>query len=271
MKYEGNIRKMSGKLKDGKVEYFLPLKDILEDGEFIPMNQFVGKEIRLEYEGYINSVISGEKMTKAFGEGLTYNEFMNSPQAAPSIMRPELSRIHEGIALRDYQWEVEHHLKPHVVYVAFTTNYKVGVTRMTQVPTRWIDQGAIEAVIIAEVPYRQLAGLIEVSLKDHFSDKTAWQKLITGKIEGNGDIREKVQEVIKMIPQEYQMYTMKDSAPWKIEYPILEYPIKASSLKLDKEKVIEGKLMGIRGQYLLFENGAINIRSHSGFRVKLSI
>jgi hypothetical protein len=31
-------------------------------------------------------------------------------------------------------------------------------SRETQIPTRWIDQGANQALILAETPYRQLAG-----------------------------------------------------------------------------------------------------------------
>jgi hypothetical protein len=130
-------------------------------------------------------------MNKSFGEGLTYKEFMESPIASPSIMRPELSEIHNGIALRDYEWEVKHHLQPHFVYIALTSNFKVGVTRTSNTPYRWIDQGAIQAIILAEVPYRQLAGLIEVSLKNHISDKTAWQKMLKGLPETDIDILQK--------------------------------------------------------------------------------
>jgi hypothetical protein len=269
MKYEGNIRKMSGELVGGKVHYHLPLKDILAPNEWVDMNALVGKNIRLEYEGYINSVISGKKINKAFGEGLTYDEFMNSPQAAPSIMRPELSRIHEGIALRDYQFEVEHHLKPHAVYISFTSNFKVGVTRFTQIPTRWIDQGATEALVIAIVPYRQLAGLIEISLKEHFSDKTAWQKLISRDNTPEISIIEMRKEVLKWIPEEHKVYSLSDKNPVSIEYPINQYPSQTKSLKLDKDKVIEGELLGIKGQYLFFDFGAINMRSHAGYRISM--
>ena len=126
MQITGNLRKMDTELVDNVPQYMLGLRDVLDPLEPIDMNALIGENIKLEYQGYYNSVLSGEKMNKPFGEGLTYKEFMESPQASPSIMRPELSQIHEGVALRDYAWEVKHHLQPHVVYISLTSNYKVG-------------------------------------------------------------------------------------------------------------------------------------------------
>ena len=109
---------------------------------------------------------------------MSYDAFKSSPLAVESIIRPELSRIHEGVALRDYDWEMAHHMQPHIVYLSKTAGIKVGVTRETQIPYRWIDQGAVEALILAKTPYRQAAGLIEVALKKHISDKTNWRKML---------------------------------------------------------------------------------------------
>jgi hypothetical protein len=187
-------------------------------------------------------------------------------------MRPELSRIHEGIAIRDYEWEVRHHLKPHTVYISLTSDYKVGVTRDTNIPYRWIDQGAIQAVRLAEVPYRQLAGLIEVSLKAHISDKTAWQKMLKGIVDNPKTILEVKNEMADLVPDELKAYLIDNEEITEIEYPVFAYPEKVKSLKLDKEKVIEKKLAGIKGQYLIFDDGSVlNVRSHSGYRVKLEV
>jgi hypothetical protein len=236
------------------------------------MNDLIGKDIRLEFEGQINSIISGEKIKKTFGEGLTYKEFMESPQASPSIMRPELSRIHEGVAIRDYAWEVRHHLQPHTVYISLTSNFKVGVTRDTNIPYRWIDQGATHAVKLAEVPYRQLAGLIEVSLKEHISDKTAWQKMLKGVVESDKDILEVRNEMSALVPEDLQMYLVDHEDVTEIAYPVEQFPEKVKSLKFDKEPVIEKKLMGIKGQYLIFNDGTVlNVRSHSGYRIKIEV
>ena len=270
MQIVGNIRMMDKELVDCQPQYKLPLFDILKPIDQIDVNSLIGRTIRIEYEGYLNSILSGEKMNKAFGEGLTYKEFMESPIASPSIMKPELSEIHNGIALRDYEWEVKHHLKPHYVYIALTSNFKVGVTRTNNTPYRWIDQGATEAIILAEVPYRQLAGLIEVSLKDHISDKTAWQRMLKGVVEMDRSIIETRDEMAILVPKEFQSFLSKSTEVQQIKYPVTQYPEKDKSLKLERDKVIEQKLVGIKGQYLIFEDGVLNVRSHSGSRVRFS-
>jgi hypothetical protein len=271
MQITGNIRMMDTELINSVPQYKLPIYDVIDPKEELDINALLGQSIRIEFEGYFNSIISGEKMTKCFGDGLTYKEFMESPMASPSIMRPELSQIHNGIALRDYEWEVRHHLQPHVVYISLTSNYKVGVTRDTNMPYRWIDQGATQAIILAEVPYRQLAGLIEVSLKEHISDKTAWQKMLKGVVEETKAINEVRDEMAALVPAEYAQYLVSAKDYTEINYPVLAFPEKVKSLKLEKEKVIEDKLVGIKGQYLIFENGVTNVRSQTGARVTISI
>lgn len=265
----GNLAKMNTNLLLREAQYHLPMKDILDPLEPLNMNGLIGKELRLEYCGYINSVLSGEQMTKAYGEGLTYREFCESPLASPSIFRPELSQIHDGIALRDYDWEMRNHLTPHVVYISFTGNYKVGVTKEDNLPYRWIDQGATQAILLAKTPYRQLAGLIEVSLKDHISDRTSWQRMLKGLV-ADRDILEVRNELIAHIPPELYQYISHNEHITEIDYPVGKYPTKVKSRNLGKEKVIEGRLVGIKGQYLMFDdNSVMNVRSHAGFRVTL--
>lgn len=271
MKYQGNIRKMRVSLPQGEqgseVEYRLPLYDVLEPGCEVAMNELIGSTIRIEFQNQINCVVSGKQIKKTFGDGMGYDAFMNSPMAVPSIIRPELSRIHEGIALRDEEWEREHHLKPHVVYLSKTSHVKVGVTRDTQIPTRWIDQGATEAILLAEVPYRQLAGLIEVELKEHLSDRTNWRNMLKN-VACDDDLLEAKDEALELLPEEYHEFVSDKDEVTRITYPVIAYPEKVVSLKLDKMPVIEKKLMGIKGQYLIFGEGAVmNMRSHAGYRV----
>ena len=144
------------------------------------MNHYIGSMLKITFQGQINCVITGKKI-KTYGEGTVFDAWKNSPLAVESIIRPELSRIHEGIALRD-EMETEHHLQPHYVYLTKTAGIKAGVTRATNIPFRWIDQGAVEGLVIAETPYRQAAGLIEVALKQHISDRTNWRKMLTNDI-----------------------------------------------------------------------------------------
>ncbi len=271
MNYTGNIRKLKSQLVNNQVEYSLPLYDILEPKNLVPLNEYIGKTISIQFENAIHCVVSGKKIKKTFGNGMSYEAFMNSPQASPSIIKPELSRIHEGIALRDEAWEIEHHLKPHVVYLSKTSSIKVGVTRDTQIPTRWIDQGAVEAIRLAEVPYRQLAGLIEVELKNHVSDKTAWQRMLKGEVSSE-NLLQKKQELIQLLPQQYTPYISDNNTIQTINYPILHYPDKVKSIKLDKVPFFEKKLIGIKGQYLLFDdNSVINIRSHEGYLIRIEV
>lgn len=268
--FEGNLRKMESSLEEA-VQYHLPLYDVLEPLVRIDMNALLGKPLQLEYQGYINSVLSGKKMTKCYGEGLTYQEFMTSPLAVESIMHPELSRIHEGIALRDEAWERAHHLKPHYVYLALTSGVKVGVTRTSNVPFRWIDQGATQAILLAETPYRQAAGLIEVALKKHIADKTNWQQMLKSEHALQIDLRKEKERLSDLLPDELKQYITRDNTMMHLNYPVLKYPDKVQSIQLLKTPLIEGILQGIKGQYLMFDGGkVINIRSHTGYRVKLT-
>lgn len=270
MKWTGNLRKMNTSLEAGEAQYVLPLYDVMESAEQVDMNALVGKEICIEFSGEIHCRATGQRIKKTFGEGLSYKAFMESPLASPSIIRPELSRIHEGIALRDEAWERANHLVPHVTYLSLTSNIKVGVTKLANVPSRWIDQGATEAIVIAEVPYRQAAGLIEVALKDQLSDKTNWRNMLKGVTLGDTDLVKKKEELLSSIPSEFQEYIKPDAELTRIKFPLELHPIKVTSLKLDKMPRIEKKLIGIKGQYLIFSDQTVmNVRSHSAYRVSI--
>lgn len=256
---------------NNQAQYLLPQMDILENTGTYFMNPLVGSEIKLTYLNEIHCVVTGKKIKQAFGEGMSYNAWMTSPQASPSIVRPELSRIHEGIALRDKAWEEEHHLQPHYVYLSKTSDIKVGVTRTINIPSRWIDQGATEAIILAETPYRQLAGLIEVELKNYLPDKTAWQAMLKNEKKDNTSLADKKNEMLDIIGNDYEHFIFDDDKITEIHYPVLRYPQKVKSLKLDNTPEIKGKLTGIKGQYLIFEDGGVfNIRSHAGYRVMIT-
>ena len=261
---------MKTHLNDGQVEYKLQLFNRIEPGESKDMNELVGQHIGIQFEGEIHCVATGRKIKKTYGEGLSYTAFLESPLASPSIIRPELSRIHEGIALRDKEWEEKHHNVPHVVYVALTAGVKVGVTNARNVPFRWIDQGASEAIILAETPYRQLAGAIEVELKQHVSDVTNWRRMLKNDLDENIDLLEYKEHLAELLPGELYDFVSEDDDITSLHYPVLRYPEKVKSMKLDKVPLIEKKLVGIKGQYLIFEDDTvINIRSHSGYEVAL--
>ena len=269
MIHYGNLRKMTSELHE-EVHYEIPLYDKISFSESIRLNHLIGSTINISYSGVINCVVSGKKINKTYGDGMSYDAFKSSPLAVESIIRPELSRIHEGVALRDYDWEMAHHMQPHIVYLSKTAGIKVGVTRETQIPYRWIDQGAAEALILAKTPYRQAAGLIEVALKKHISDKTNWRKMLQNNLSESSLIDVK-NELTKYLEDDLKQYVTRDSEINKVNFPVFKYPTKVKSVTLDKVPQIEEKLVGIKGQYLLFDNDTVfNVRRHAGYLIQLS-
>jgi hypothetical protein len=245
------------------VQYFLKLGD-----DKIAVNDFIGHHIRLQWTGRIICTICGRKTNKSFGEGLCYNCFATAPENAECIIRPELCRAHLGEG-RDAEWERRNHLQPHHVYLAKTNAIKVGVTRQEQIPTRWIDQGAAAGIILATVPYRQLAGQIEVSLKEYFTDKTNWQKMLKNETGDALDLLSEKQRAKTLLSEELQPYISGNDEILNLVYPVNKYPVKVTSLSFEKVPNIEMKLEGVRGQYFIFEGGnVLNIRSKSGYEVE---
>jgi hypothetical protein len=272
MKISGNLRKMNTSLVNGRAEYHLPLFNVLEPSETIAMNQWIGREITIQWEQAIHCIVTGKKIKKTYGEGMSFDAQQSSPQAVESILRPELSRIHEGIALRDAAWEEAHHNQPHYVYLSRTSGIKVGVTRTVNVPSRWIDQGAVEAIVLAETPYRQLAGLIEVELKSLFNDKTQWNAMLRPIRPQGEELLNIKDQAMDHLGEAYEPFFSDNDQVTTIDYPVLNYPAKIASVKFEKTPEIRSTLVGIKGQYLLFGNGMVlNIRSQSGYRVTFEL
>lgn len=254
----GNIRKMTVQLED-EVKYTLNLS------EEICMNEYMGKEIRLEWNGIINCSACKKVTKKSFGQGFCYSCFMNAPQSAECILRPELCRAHLGEG-RDPEWEEKNHNKPHIVYLAKSSTVKVGITRGDQIPTRWIDQGASAAIRLSETPNRYEAGRLEVALKEFFTDKTNWRKMLQNDIDESIDLEDEKWALEEHLPADIMNLFSENDEIIEINYPVLEFPKKVKSRSFDKTPIVEGKLMGIKGQYLLFENGEVfNIRKHTSY------
>ena len=186
-------------------------------------------------------------------------------------MRPELSKAHLGIEDRDLAYEKQAQLQPHIVYLANSSNVKVGVTRKSQVPTRWIDQGAHEAIELVEVPNRYLAGITEVALKAEVADKTNWRKMLKNDIE-DADLTEWREKLKHLIPEEAQEYYREEAKEMHINFPVHQYPEKPKSLNLVKEGSYRGKLVGVKGQYWIFEDQTVfNVRSNEGLVVAITV
>jgi hypothetical protein len=268
MVYEGVLTKMQTEFSN-PIQYFLVFEN-----SFLSLNQLLGKPMEINFVGY--QCLNCGKKKKIFRQGFCYDCFMSSAAAGDWIMKPELSTAHLDIEDRDLDYEKRVQLQPHIVYLALSSEVKVGVTRKTQVPTRWIDQGAVQAIPIVEVPNRYLAGITEVALKNQYADKTNWQKMLKMNPETSGPLIDLIKEKASLkylIPKEAQeYYNLNSNNLYELHFPVLEYPTKVSSLNLDKSPNFSGKLTGIKGQYLLFEDGTVfNVRTFEGYVVKISL
>jgi len=264
MTYEGVLTKMQTELGN-PIQYYLVF-----DNSFLNLNQLLDKELEITFQGY--QCLNCGKKKKIFRQGFCYDCFMSSASAGDWIMKPELSTAHLAIEDRDLEYEMKVQLQPHIVYLALSSEVKVGVTRKTQVPTRWIDQGAVQAVPIVEVPNRYLAGITEVALKNHFADKTNWQKMLKNEVPSTDLLQERL-KTETLLPTEVRDYFFNQEAQlYQMNYPVLNYPKKVTSLSLDKTPNFHGKLSGIKGQYLLFQDGTVfNVRTFEGYVVRISI
>ena len=261
---KGTISKMKVNLQN-EVIYSLQMEN-----DIIDMNTLINKEIHLFWNGDIFCSCCGKKTKNSFGEGFCYPCFQSVPEASECIIRPELCRAHLGEG-RDPEWEEKNHNTPHIVYLAKSDIVKVGVTRLTQVPYRWIDQGASAAIRLAETPNRYEAGILEVALKEFFADKTNWQRMLKNIVDESIDLVEEKWNLHDQLPANLTRFFSENDEIISIKYPVIEYPTKITSLSFNKTPKITGKLIGIKGQYLIFEGGnVLNIRKHTGYFISIN-
>lgn len=235
----------------------------------VPMADRIGHELTLRFTGARTCTACGKRVKKFYGQGLCYPCLVNAPEASECIVRPELCRAHLGEG-RDPAWENEHHNTEHFVYLSQTGGVKVGVTRATQIPVRWIDQGAVLAVLIARTPYRQLAGAIEVALKEHFADKTNWRRMLQQVEPDIATLLAARDVAIGSVPDELGPYMLPAEEARTLDYPLSETLPKITSVSFEKLPEIGGTLLGIKGQYLLWKDGRVfNVRNHSGYHVDI--
>lgn len=264
MNLTGNILKMESSLGE-VVDYYLPI-----GGYKVFLNELIGKELSLKYHKKINCINCGAVTKSSYGQGYCYKCFSTLPETDPAIIRPELDKSHLGIS-RDMEWAKKNSLINHIVYLSISSGFKVGVTRHTNANTRWIDQGAIKAIKLAITPNRYIAGLIEVQLKNFLPDKTNWRQMLTGEPNIGVELREEKYKVRDYFLEEHLKYFTEDDWVTEIRYPVTKYPEKVKSFSFDKNNFFKGKLTGIKGQYLIFEDETVlNIRKHSGYLIELN-
>lgn len=268
----GVLSKMRTQLA-APVEYALLL-----DAQPVALNEYIGKPIRLSFLGAINCSHCGRKTKKSYGQGHCYPCFKKLPQCDQCIVSPEKCHYHLGTC-RDPGWGEQFCLQDHIVYLANSSGIKVGITRATQIPTRWIDQGAIQALPILRVSTRLQSGQVERLFGQHVADKTNWRAMLKGDVtpvdlaEVRDQLFEKCADGLAGLEQEHGIQALQrlDGAEQvEIDYPVSQFPARVSSFNFDKTPDVEGVLMGIKGQYLMLDTGVINIRKFTAYQVAFS-
>jgi len=271
IKKELHLHKMYVSLDSNNLaQYTLKLGD--SDDKII-VNDLIGHKLSIKFLNEINCSACGRKTKKSFSQGYCFPCMRSLAQCDMCIMKPEQCHYDEGTC-REPQWGLDHCFKPHYVYLANTGKVKVGITRAENIPSRWIDQGATEALQIFKVNRRLISGLVEVMFKNHIADKTNWRTMLKGKPETidlakvRDELYAEVKPELSTITDKYGLDCLTylpDEKGYNIEFPVSEYPVKITSFNLDKNPNVEGVLMGIKGQYLIFDNGVINIRKYGGY------
>ena len=245
----------------------------------IEINNLIGKSISMEFTGKITCQGCNNIIKKCYQPGFCFLCTQRLACCDLCIVKPQLCHYHKGTC-REPQWGEQNCMQPHIVYLANSSGVKVGITKVKNIPHRWIDQGAIQALPIFEVPIRLNSGQIEVVLSQFVADKTNWRQMLKGDIP-KIDLIEKRDEILDQADYELQKLSsevidlknlnyLDNETPIDINYPVLEYPVKITSLNFDKQPMITGKLMGIKGQYFILDSGVLNIRKFSGYEVKLA-
>ncbi len=276
-KLTGQLHKMAG-IAAEPIQYNFVLKyeGALIDG-LVPVNEYLGQKLSLTFTGKINCINCNRLITKTYQQGYCFPCAKKLAANDMCILKPESCHFHLGTC-REPEWGVRHCFIPHIVYLANSSGLKVGITRETQMPTRWIDQGAVQALPILRVQSRYQAGLIEVAIAKLISDKTDWRKMLRGnndKIDmfaKRDEIFSKIAMVIQEIAAKFKFGDIEILTAEPVQefnYPVLLYPDKIASLDFDKTPQISDILQGIKGQYLLFNSGVINLRKYTGYEISI--
>ncbi|UFJ39742.1 DUF2797 domain-containing protein [Brevibacillus humidisoli] len=250
--------------KDQPVDYYLQL-----DGEKLPLNEWMGNHVTLSFLGQKNCIACGRRTNKTFNSGYCYPCFTRLPENDLCIVKPHECHFDQGTC-RDESFGETYCMIPHYVYLALSSDVKVGLTRKHNQLKRWVDQGAIRAIPIAELPTRRMAGELEFHLSQYLPDKTNWRKMLKGEV-AERDLLEIRDEVYGYFPETFKPFQIKEDEWVEITYPMLETLDKITSLSLDKQEEVHGRLLGIKAQYLVLEGGVFHTKKHAGYQVKVSV
>lgn len=268
----GVLRKMHARLEP-TVSYQMSLGK-----QLIPLNALIGETLTLQFTGNIFCIHCGRKSNKSFNQGYCYPCFQNLAQCDSCIIHPEKCHFGQGTC-REPSWGEKYCMQDHIIYLANSSGLKVGITRGTQVPTRWIDQGAVQALAIFRVRSRLQSGALEVMFKQHVADKTNWRDMLKGHNQlidlamERDRLLDVCAEEIAELTEQFGFFAISKIVgidPIEINYPVAHYPEKITSFNFDKDACVKGSLQGIKGQYLIFDTGVINLRRFSGYEIEMS-
>ena len=272
MDVTGRLRKMPAVAAD-PVAYTIAVGDTR-----IPLNELIGRPLRFDFDGIIRCIHCDRTTKKSFNQGFCYPCFRKLAACDSCIMSPEKCHYHLGTC-REPEWGETHCMVEHVVYLANSSGLKVGITRASQVPTRWIDQGAVDAIPMVRVATRYIAGLVEVACKAHVADRTNWRAMLKGDVP-ELDLAEERRRILGLIAGDLKALREThcqesirevDEQELALRYPVEAWPEKIKTHNLDKTPEVEGVLEGIKGQYLILDTGVINIRKFTGYEVRFRV
>ncbi|MFK7827129.1 MAG: DUF2797 domain-containing protein [Oligoflexales bacterium] len=259
--FVGRVKKLQSEhSSEGSVQYKLPIGN-----ECLSLNRLLGKKITLKATGNISCIECGRKIKKTYNQGLCFPCCQVLPQADLCQVKPEICHFNKGTC-RDPHWAEKFCFIDHTVYLAISSDLKVGITRSFNQTNRWIDQGAVQALPIARVATRFDSGLVEVALKEEVNDKTNWRAMLKGEHK-EIDLYAKRSELFGLFPSDVNAQKLENETIRSFIYPVIEYPKKVISLNFTKDPLVTGILMGIKGQYLIFDTGVLNIRKFSGYEI----
>nr|WP_152785371.1 DUF2797 domain-containing protein [Agarivorans sp. B2Z047] len=255
-----------------QVQYYLPIGE-----QELHLNPLIGESLAFEFTGKINCRSCGKATKKSYSQGHCFVCMRKLASCDMCIMKPETCHYAQG-SCREPVWGEANCMIPHYVYLANTSGLKVGITRHSQIPTRWIDQGATQALPIFKVATRQLSGLVEIELAKLVADKTNWRAMLKGGaieldlIAERERLLPQIGEALADLAERFGLEAISELPEEQVidlNFPVAQYPSKISSFNLDKNPLVEGQLQGIKGQYLIFNNGVINIRKFGSYEIKL--
>lgn len=258
---------------DNPVQYYLRL-----DEDAIPLNEYIGQRITLAYSGKVQCIECGRATKKSYSQGFCYPCFKKLAQCDLCVVSPERCHFDAGTC-RDADFAANFCMQPHIVYLANSSGIKVGITKTENLPTRWIDQGAVQAIPIMNVMTRQQSGFVEVAFKHHVSDKTQWQQMLKSEdkhidlIASRDRLLTEVKNELDPVIHRFGIHAIQpilDAEVQTLVYPVQQYPTKVASLSFDKTPEVSGQLLGIKGQYLIFDTGVINLRRFTSYEIEFT-